>query len=87
MDKTGKQKNRRAGGLLLIVLFVMGLAWPGLSAKAQAEVKEEWVRTFNSGQWSDNHANAVHVDNQGNVFVTGSTAMATGVSEYFFGPS
>jgi uncharacterized delta-60 repeat protein len=75
LDKTGKQKNRRAGGLLLIVLFVMGLAWPGLSAKAQAEVKEEWVRTFTIGQWRNNHANAVHVDKKGNVFVTGYPAI------------
>jgi hypothetical protein len=71
----GKPKNRCAGVLLLLVLFGLGLAWMCISTKAQAEVKEEWVRTSNSGQCNSHRANAVHVDKRGNVFVTGSATV------------
>jgi len=70
LDSMGKPKNRCAGGLLLLVLFVLGLAWPGLPVPAQAGVEEEWARQYD---WRmEDRATALALDSQGNIYVAGS---------------
>lgn len=90
MDSIKGSQKRRAGVLLLTILFGVGLAWLGLPGMARGDVKEDWVRRYHGQAGSFNSPRAQAIDSHGNVYVTGFTTEPFIISRWVtikYGPS